>query len=65
MKMNLEWRNSPPRSFRLKVALSILGIGIWVAERIHKNALDVLMDDMDMIHVSDALEHVEVEMRCV
>ena len=63
--MNLEWRNPPLRSFRLKAALFVLDVGIWIAERIHKNALDVLMDDMDMIHVSDALEYVEGEMRCV
>ena len=61
-KMNLEWRNSPPRSFRLKAALFILDVGIWIAEHIHGAALDTLLEDMDMIHVSDALEHVEGEM---
>ena len=54
--MNLEWRN-PPRSFRLNVALSILGIGIWVAERIHGAAFDTLMDDMDMINIDDAYQY--------
>lgn len=55
--MMLEWRKTPPRSFRLKAALFILDIGIWVAERIHGAAFDTLMDDMDMIHVDDAYQY--------
>lgn len=55
--MNLSWRNPPPRSFRLKAALFILNIGIWIAERIHGAALDTLLDDMDMIHVDDAYQY--------
>ena len=54
--MMLEWRN-PPRSLRLKAALFILDIGIWVAERIHGTAFDTLMDDMDCIHVDDAYQY--------
>jgi hypothetical protein len=54
--MILSWRDPPPRSFRLKVALSILGIGIWVAERIHGAALSTYMKDADMLYMDDVID---------
>jgi hypothetical protein len=55
-EMNLYWRTPPPRSFRLKAALFILDVGIWIAERIHGAALSTYMKDADMLYMDDVID---------